>query len=184
MVTVSTKGLSTSAYLFTTMFVLINCFLAISSHRTHATKITKQTVIIYIAGVIVYSSWLIVLLLSKNPWDMSDTSVTVLVLSAIVGILVYAWQEKVSFLDPVVKGASALCMRAIPHFFLAWKIYTDGNSGMSIVTVILFHVLTLSRIFQIFRKYKTTWDRNKTGLAIAEIGNEISWCAVTVTWII
>jgi hypothetical protein len=182
MLSVSTQGLSTSAYLFTTIFVLINLFLALASHRAHPTKITRQTVIIYIAGVAIYSSWLVVLLLSKNPWDSNDFVVTALVSLAVGATAVYAGVKEISLLDPVVKGVSALWMRAIPHLFLAWKLYDQGSTGMSVVTVILFHVLTLSRIFQIFRNRKTAWDRNKTGLAIAEIGNEISWCAVTVAW--
>lgn len=181
---VSTQGVATSTYMFTLAFVAINTYLAIASDRLLQTKTSKQIVVIYVMGCIVYGLFVLTLCIkSHNAWTIADT-----VTSAIVGILiaitsVVASLKQLSFKDPVVKGIYGLWFRFVPHLALAWKIETEGGQGINVVAVVVFHILTLTRIVQIFINYKTEWNRNKTGLAIAEIGNELSWIIVTIVWL-
>ncbi len=186
MLNTSTNGLSTSTFLYTTTFVGINLHLSLASHQVKASRVTVQTIIIYIIGTFIYSLLTALMIIkSDDRWDSADTTTSLLVLALVFVSFIYTKIKNIRLLDPVMKGVYGLILRVIPQFALAWKIFQHGGEGLSVVMVVIFHILTLSRIFQIFRSIKEAgWDRNRTGLAVAEIGNEVSWTLVTVAWLI
>lgn len=182
----STRGLSTSMFLFTGLFVCINLYLSIASHKAQPSRVTRQTVAIYILGTVVYGSFLAVMLVkAESIWDMRDTFTGLVVIVALVSAFVYSKAKDIASLDPIMKGVYSLIFKSVPQVVMAWKVYQVGGQGLNTVMVITFHTLTLTRIYQICRRTsKTGWDRNRRGLLISEIGNEITWSLVTVAWLV
>ncbi len=181
----STNGLSTSMFLCTFIFVSINLHLAFASHHANPNRITSQTVIIYVVGVAIYASLTTLMFLkSDDMWGVSDTVTFLIAFVLILISVIYTKVKKVELFDPIMKGFYGVILRVIPQIALALKIAQYGGAGLSAVMVIIFHILTISRIFQISMNIKEVgWDRNRIGLLIAETGNELSWTLVTVVWL-
>lgn len=186
MLNTSTTGLSTSTFLCTAIFIGINLHLSIASHYVKPSKITRQTVIIYVVGVLIYGSLTSLMIIKSNDmWDTGDNITSVIAFTCIVISIIYTKIKDIKLFDPVMKGVYGLILRVIPQIALAIKIFQNGGDGLGVTMVIIFHILTLSRIFQISMSIKEVgWDKNRTGLIIAEIGNELSWTLVTIVWLI
>jgi hypothetical protein len=182
----SMNGLSTSTFLCTFIFVGINLHLSIASHYVQASRITRQTIIIYIIGTIIYGSLTSLMIIKSNDrWDTADSVTTVIAFTFIIISVIYTKVKNIKLFDPIMKGIYGLILRVIPQIALALKIFQNGGDGLGLTMVIIFHILTLSRIFQISMSIKEAgWDRNRIGLIIAETGNELSWTLVTIVWLI
>lgn len=187
MLVYSTEGLSTSMFTFTGVFLGINLYLALSDHAQKRSRESFQTVVIYAIGCLVYGSFLAVLAIkAESRWDDQDTLTAFFVFIIIAIAFLTAKLARISVLDPIMKGVYSLGFKAIPQVIMSWKILLVGGSGLSVSMIIIFHVLTLSRVFQIIRvaHIAKTWNKNLIGLAISEVGNETSWMLVTLAWII
>jgi hypothetical protein len=182
MINNSTQGLSLSMFIFAFLFVSINLSLGIGAHKVKASAVTKQILIILIIGVIVYFLFSLILAIKAEViWDKNDTITTIIVIIFSLINFVYSRYKKLNFFDPLVKGGYSLIFKSIPQLFLAYKISQNGGSGLGIIFIISFHALTLARIFQIFQSIaEAGWDKNRIGLAVSEIGNEITWTIVTI----
>lgn len=182
MINNSTQGLSLSMFIFSFLFVSINLTLGIGAHRAKASAVTKQILIILIIGVVVYFLFSLILAVKAEViWDKNDTITTVIVITSSLVNFLYSRYKKLNIFDPIIKGNYSLIFKSIPQLFLAYKISQNGGSGLGIIFIISFHTLTLARIFQIFESIlEAGWDRNRIGLAVSEIGNEITWTIVTI----
>lgn len=182
MINNSTQGLSLSMFIFAFLFVGTNLTLGIGAHRARASAVTKQILIILIIGVIIYFLFSLILAIKAEViWDKNDTITTIIVIIFSLINFLYSRYKKLRFFDPIIKGNYSLIFKSIPQLFLAYKISQNGGSGLGIIFIISFHALTLARIFQIFQSIlEAGWDRNRIGLAVSEIGNEITWTIVTV----
>lgn len=182
MINNSTQGLSLSMFVFAFLFVSTNLTLGIGAHRASASAVTKQILIILIIGVIVYFLFSLILAIKAEViWDRNDTITTIIVIIFSLVNFLYSRYKKLNFFDPLIKGNYSLIFKSIPQLFLAYKISQNGGSGLGIIFIISFHALTLARIFQIFQSIaEAGWDKNRIGLAVSEIGNEITWTIVTI----
>lgn len=182
----STTGLNTSTFMCTTIFLVINLNLSLSTNKIKSSRATIQTIWIYVVGLLLYGSLMVLMFLnSKDAWTKIDTITTSFVSSFILSSLYFAKIRNIDFADPLMKGIYGISLRVVPQISLAIKIFNEGGAGLSIVMIVVFHILTTMRIVQIFiSAHSTQWDRNKKGLAIAEIGNELSWCIVTIAWLL
>jgi hypothetical protein len=96
----------------------------------------------------------------------------------------YVKYNNISYRNPLLKGVVSLILKVVPQLIMAYKIYEVGGQGLSTVTLIVFHILTLLRIYKVWEtKREMTSEKNRTGLLLSEIGNEISWIVVTIVWI-
>lgn len=182
MINNSTQGLSLSMFIFAFLFVSTNLTLGVGAHRAKASAVTKQILIILIIGVVVYFLFSLILAVKAEViWDKNDTITTIIVINFSLVNFLYSRHKKLNFFDPLMKGNYSLIFKSIPQLFLAYKISQNGGSGLGIIFIISFHALTLARIFQIFQSISEAgWDRNRIGLAVSEIGNEITWTIVTI----
>lgn len=182
MINNSTQGLSLSMFIFAFLFVSINLTLGIGAHKVQASAVTKQILIILIIGVVIYFLFSLILALKAEViWDFNDTITTILVILFSALNFAYSRFQKIKIFDPIIKGNYSLIFKSIPQLFLAYKISQNGGSGLDVIMIISFHALTLARIFQIFQSIlEAGWDRNRIGLAVSEVGNEITWIIVTV----
>lgn len=182
MINNSTQGLSLSMFIFAFLYVSTNLTLGIGAHRAKASAVTKQILIILIIGVVVYFLFSLILAIKAEViWDKNDTITTIIVIIFSLVNFLYSRGKKLNFFDPLIKGNYSLIFKSIPQLFLAYKISQNGGSGLGIIFIISFHALTLARIFQIFQSISEAgWDRNRIGLAVSEIGNEITWTIVTI----
>lgn len=182
MINNSTQGLSLSMFIFAFLFVSTNLTLGVGAHRAKASAVTKQILIILIIGVVVYFLFSLILAVKAEViWDKNDTITTIIVIIFSLVNFLYSRYKKLNFFDPLMKGNYSLIFKSIPQLFLAYKISQNGGSGLGIIFIISFHALTLARIFQIFQSISEAgWDRNRIGLAVSEIGNEITWTIVTI----
>ncbi len=182
MINNSTQGLSLSMFIFAFLFVSINFTLGLGAHRVRASTVTKQILIVLIIGVVVYFLFSLVLAIKAEVmWDLNDTITTIIVLLFSAANFIYGRYKKIKIFDPIIKGNYSLIFKSIPQLFLAYKISKNGGHGLDVIMIFSFHALTLARIFQIFQSiFEAGWDRNRIGLAISEIGNEITWTIVTI----
>lgn len=169
-------------FVFAFLFVSVNLTLGIGSHKAQPSEVTKQILIILVIGVVVYFFLSLVLAIKAEiSWDRNDALTAIVVLFLSFLNFIYSRFRRLKFFDPVIKGGYSLIFKAVPQLFLAYKVAQNGGDGLGIIFIISFHVLTIARIFQIFQSIaEAGWDRNRIGLAISEVGNEISWIVVTV----
>lgn len=182
MIFYSTKGLSLSMFIFAFLFVGVNLTLAIAAHKNQASEITKQIVVVVMIGTVIYFFFSLILAIKAEVmWDKNDTATAIVVLLLSLVNLAYCYFKGLKILDPVIKGNYSLIFKSVPQLFLAYKISQDGGAGLDVVMMFTFHVLTFARIYQIFQSISEAgWDRNRIGLVVSEIGNEITWTIVTV----
>lgn len=182
----STQGVSTSAYLFAWVAVSLNFYLAYKAHKANPSRLTIQATVVQFIGVIIYTSFIsLVIYKGNNVWDMKDSITSVLVAFGIFATLSVSTKQNLPWADPVVKGYLSLFFRAVPLFIMAYKVFTVGGAGLSVIMIVTFHILAIVRITQIAMSItEAGWDRNRRGLIISEIGNEMSWVCVTVSWLI
>lgn len=186
MINSSTQGLSLSMFVFTFLFVLINFSLAVGAYKNKATAVGRQILWVMGLGVLIYFNFSLILAIKAElMWDRNDQITSLIVLSLALINFIYSRLKKLPVFDPIIKGYYSLAFRVIPQLFLAYKITQTGGAGLALSMVAIFHLLTLSRIFQIFQSVSEAgWDRNRIGLAMGEIGNEITWIIVTVIWLL
>jgi len=181
----STQGVSVSMFALAAAFTGLQTWLACSAYRHKPVWATMQVVIIYVFGVIVYGAMIaIAFVKGAYVWTMSD-NVAVVTSGFLAGIVVYiGYSKSLPWYDPIVKGWTNVAVRTVPNLIMAYKILTSGGGGVSTTFVVVFNVLTLMRIAQVVLTSKKLgeWDRNRKGLIIGEIGNELSWLLVTVIW--
>jgi hypothetical protein len=124
------------------------------------------------------------LMKSESVWDIRDSFTSLVVVVAVILAFVYSKAVSIATLDPIMKGVYSLIFKSVPQLIMAWKVSQMGGKGLNTVMVLTFHTLTLTRIYQISRGTNLNgWDRNRRGLLISEIGNEITWSLVTAAWL-
>ena len=186
MIIYSTIGLSESMFLCNTIVVTINLVLAIKANKIQSSKNTKETVLIYLFGTIIYMSFLVTMAIkAESVWGNLDWITMAIVLVVVAIVFVYIRYRKINYRNPLLKGVISLILKVVPQLIMAYKIYEVGGQGLSVVTLIVFHVLTLLRIYKVWEtKREMTSEKNRTGLLLSEIGNEISWIVVSIVWIL
>lgn len=181
--TISVEGLTLTVFLFNLVFCILNLVLAMRAHQVQASKETRRARWIYVMGTITYLSFIAAMFLSAETlWDRRDTiTATAVAIGAAAVLIRFRFQVAL----PMVRGWLALTMKATPQLILAWKVWSVGGGGLSAVMVVMFHYLTLSRLFQIWLIVREAgWDKNRIALAVSETGNELSWGLVTAAWLI
>ncbi len=182
MLFVSVEGVSISAYLFTTIFVGVNTYFVLEAKKVFRDKLAVQNFIIYSVGTFIYFIFTLILII-KSDWSLNDsqTSIVVLVVSSL--ILIKSNRENLSIKDTKVKADLGIVFRAVPHSFMAYKVFTEGGAGLSPVMIVMFHVLTITRIILIYQSYqKLKTDINRKSVLRTELWNEGSWVLVTIAW--
>ncbi|MEI7689329.1 MAG: hypothetical protein WCI91_04080, partial [Candidatus Nomurabacteria bacterium] len=141
MLNTSTVGLSTSMFLCTFIFVSINLHLAIGSYYDNPSRMTLQTIVIYVVGTAIYGSLTVLMLFkSKDIWGSSDTITSSISISLIIISIIYTKINNIKLFDPIMKGIYGVILRVIPQIALALKIFQDGGSGLGVVMVVIFHI--------------------------------------------
>jgi len=184
MLFVSVEGLSISTYLFTTLFVGVNTFFSFQANKVLTNRIAIQNLIIYILGTLIYLLFSLILIL-KSTWSFNDSQTLFFVVTASIIVILKNKKNGLKITDPVLKSDLGIIFRAIPHCFMAYKIFVEGGGGLSVFMVIIFHILTLTRIILIYSSYlKLKTDINRKSILRTEIWNEVSWIIVTLAWLI
>ena len=181
----STQGVSTAMFAASEIFCIVLLILAVAARRVSPTRITNQTMMIYITGLSIYSGLLAIMLVKgQSRWDAKDWLTSYLVVAGLVLLSMIARKQMLPFTDPMIKGGFALIMKAIPQLIMAVKIWQVGGAGIATTFVVMFHLLTCSRILQVYLAVREIgWDRNLKGILLSESGNELSWCIVTLAWL-
>jgi hypothetical protein len=180
----STQGVSISVFVLAGLFTATLTWLAVSAFVKNRNKMTLKMVIVYICGVVVYTIMIgVAFIYSHYQWDSRDSLATCLVTILVTVIVSIAHHRGLKWYDPIMKGLIALAVRVIPNLMMAQKIWIYGGKGVSMWFIIIFNALTLLRIAQIITtSLKNGWDRERKGMMIGEIGNELSWLVVTIVW--
>jgi len=181
--TSSVEGLTLTVFIFNLTFTALNLVLALRAHQEQASRETKRARWIYVMGTITYSSFIAVMLFKADTlWDQRDT---IAATAVFIGASIVLIRYRFKIAKPMVRGWLALAMKSIPQLILAWKVWNVGGAGLSPTMVVIFHYLTLSRLFQITIIVREAgWDKNRVALAVSETGNELSWIIVTIAWLI
>lgn len=181
----STQGVSIAMFVLAATFTALQTWLAISAYKRKPVWATKQVVIVYIAGVLVYAMMIsIAFLKGSYVWGKNDS---LAVVSSVLGTMIVVLigrRHKLPWHDPIVKGWINVPVRVVPNLVIAYTIWVSGASGVSGTFVYVFNTLTIMRIAQIvLTSIKVReWDRNRVGLMIGETANELSWLVTTIIW--
>jgi hypothetical protein len=181
--TVSVEGLTITSFACNLTFCILNLVLALRAHKVQPSKETSRAKWIYITGIFNYSALVMMMVMvAPRLWDYRDTiTMGVVLIGAALVLIRFNFQVA----QPMVRGWLALALKGLPQIILAWKVWTDGGDGLDPVMVVVFHYLTLSRLFQIWIIVREAgWDKNRIALATSEIGNELTWCLVTIAWLV
>ncbi len=179
------QGVSITWFVCWEAFLLLNLVLTIRAHRNGPSRVTIQNIFSYFLWVVVVTLALVVMVWrGTGTWNGRDTATVVLVIVSIVIALRTMRQKQLTVADPIVKGYFALFLKAIPQSIMALNIFMIGSEGLATTTVVAGHVAVLTRLGQLwFSIREAGWDRNRTGSAMSEVGNEASWIVVTIVWI-
>lgn len=180
----SVAGVSIAWFLFWVAFLLVNLGLAIRAHRVVATRISRQTITVYLLWTAVCGANLVFLLLAPGArWNLVDTVTASLTLSGVLGAIAFARLRGLPLTDPLVHASFAVFSKAVPQLTLAWNILREGGEGISLVAFTAGHVTICMRLWQIVLSIREAgWDRNRLGMAIGEAANEASWVVATLAW--
>lgn len=181
---VSNEGVSTSVYFFAFTYIVILFILAIKAKKNLPGRVMTQLYILYVGGLIVYGSFLSVVILKWSSWDTNDWITTGIVFACLVILTIVSIIKKVNFTHPYVKGFTGLIVKSVPQLIMAQKIYSQGGSGHNGWAILAFHGMTNIRILQTIIEIKRAgWDKNRKGILISEVGNELAWIIVTIVWL-
>lgn len=182
----TTQGVGVSWYVFWDAFLVINLGLAVRANRVQSSRVTRQTVVTYAVWLVMVTAQIGAMAWGRSGvWDVRDTVTALLAAVGVLAVLGWCAANRVGVLDPYARGGYALCFRVVPQLMLAWRLGVEGNGGFPGLSVVMGHLAILTRIGQVaFSIREAGWDRNRTGSAIAEIGNEVSWCAITAAWLL
>ena len=179
------QGVSVSMFATCLMFFVINGRLALKAHRVQPSRITIQVAFMY---------WLWVGMMALDlaavawhggyVWSGTDTASLALTGVGIAATLAVSSRNGLGQGDPLVRGWIAVFFKSVPQFLLAVKIALEGGAGLPALAVIAGHGSMLVRFGQLYFSIREAgYDRNRIGSAISEVGNILSWMAVTVVWL-
>ena len=180
------QGVALCEFILIIVFALINLWLATGANRASPSRLGRQLVFTYAFWSVLVSGSIITALANGYTWKGSDTSaIGAAVLLGIIGVFIarVVWGHGLT--DPMVRGYFALVFKAWPQIVLAWVIATEGNRGLPLTALVVGHVTILIRITQIWMSIRESgMDRNRRAALMSELGNELSWVAVTISWAI
>jgi hypothetical protein len=181
---VSIVGISITWFGFWLAFLLINLVLALGALKEHKDRVSKQTFLIYVAWTLAIGIILGNLLQANAQWTEIDSWTTVITCGGILMSICVARLIGVPYSDPLVKSSFAVFLKGVPQLTLAWSIFRYGGSGLSVYVLIAGHLTIATRLLQVWHSTKGGgWDRNRAGIAVGELANQMSWAVTTVVWI-
>jgi hypothetical protein len=182
----TTQGVSLTWFLFWAMFLAINLLLAVKAHRILPSRVTRQTVATYATWSGVLAVALAVLLWrALGEWHVVDTVNVVLSGCGIALTLAVGRRRGLGVTDPMVRGWLAVFFKATPQLTLAWHLTRVGGAGLAPFAVLAGHLTIGIRLGQLYYSLQEAgWDRNRTGSAVSELANELSWIVTTIVWLL
>lgn len=181
----SVEGVSTTWFVFWVAFLVVNLVLAVNAHRAYASRVSRQTVVIYGVWTVVCSANLLALLLSAGArWNHVDTATVAITGTGCLAAIIIGRARSLPVSDPLVRANFAVFCKGVPQLTLAWNIWEHGGDGISVVAFTAGHVTICLRLWQVWLSIQEAgWDRNRLGMAIGEAANEASWIVATVVWL-
>ncbi len=181
----SVEGISITWMAFWAVFLAVNLGLAVRAHRVFASRISRQTIVIYLLWTVLCGANLALLLLSEAAaWNSIDSATAAIVLAGVAGTLAVARVRHLRISDPMVHAAFAVFSKSVPQLTLAWNIWREGGAGLSTVALVAGHITIGLRLWQIVLSIREGgWDRPRLALAVSESTNEASWIVATVAWL-
>ena len=183
---VSVEGVSITWLAFWVTFLAVNLGLAIRAHRAFASRISRQTIMVYLLWTALCGANLILLLCSPSAhWNTVDSVTAGITGGGVVTALALARWRGLRLTDPMVHATFAVFSKAVPQLTLAWNICREGGAGISAVAFTAGHITIGMRLWQILLSIREAgWDRNRLAMAIGEAANEASWIVATIAWLL
>ena len=182
---VSIDGISITWFGFWLAFLAINLALSFSSLKQHDDRVSKQTFLIYVAWTLAIGVIFFTLLQTNVHWTETDSWTKVITGGGILMSLCVAKFIGLPYSDPLVKSSFAVFLKGVPQLTLAWNIFCYGGGGLSVYVLIAGHLTIATRLIQVYYSAKANgWDRNRAGIAVGELANQLSWGVTTVVWIL
>lgn len=184
----STTGMTITWYLFCSVFVIINIFLAIGAYKKLKNLKSRQIIAIYANWLVLWLTLLVILCI-RGTWLWKDSVVSVLIIASVTVLLLVRRKESLvaTISEPITRGIVSLLFKSVPQLFLGYCIMSAGSRrGLVWSTLLIGHITVFIRIAEIIiaaRSKKGGWNKENIGLMISEAGNEISWMFTTVVWL-
>lgn len=185
--TTNVDGVLLTTFLSVDTLLIINLFMTIDAYRVKQSRALWQAIIIYVLGIIVYTAFVAMFLMSANTfWNSVDTLNGILIGIGMLITAAYAIRNKLSIQTPEVRKWLAISLRAMPQLLVAWNIHAHGSGkGFDYLFILSFHLLASSRVWQIEITVKDApHDKHRKALQVVEMVNWMTWTVVTVFWAI
>jgi hypothetical protein len=185
--TTNVDGVLITTFLSVDILLAVNLLMTIDAYFVKQSRAVWQAIVIYILGIIVYSAFVVMFLMSANTfWNSVDTLNTALISIGVLATVGYALRNKLSMKTPEVRKWLAISLRALPQLLVAWNIHAHGSGkGFDYLFILSFHLLASSRVWQIEITVKDApHDKHRKALQIVEMVNWTTWTIVTVIWAI
>lgn len=183
----SIQGVSLSMFLCLAAFAGCMLFLSLRSHQHSPSRVTRQIVVGYLLGFILASIGIGILLWhwmrGAYAWGYDDNCTVTSVLIGIACVLSVGTLRKLPRRDPILQGWLANTVKSVPQALMAWKMWRVGGGGYTAIAIWTSHAMLALRLVQLLFAYRKHPTRLNTGLLIGELGNELSWCLVTLAWL-
>lgn len=180
------QGQSLSMFLLIEAYLLLHVLLSYSAHRARASRVTGQTLFIYVLWIALIAANIgAVLWNGRYRWGVNDTVTVVLALGGTITVFGVSRFRGLPFSDPVPKGLLAMVFKGLPQWMLAIKVADEGGAGLPGLAVLAGNATILTRLWQIALTIREAgWDRNRVWLFASEAINELSWATVSVVWML
>jgi len=182
-----TEGVSLSMFMCLTIFFGSLLRLSWQTNKLVPSRLSKQVMIGYVIGCTLSITGVLIIgwhwLHGRYLWGASDNRTLLFAgASSLIVTLIGRWHN-LPLTDPIVQGWLANAIKSVPQTFLAYKMWQEGGGGYTAIAIWLSHVMIMIRVIQVVADYVSAPERRKAGLIIAEVGNELSWCIVTIAWL-
>ena len=198
---VSSDGISISWLICWELFLLVNLFLAVLADKEKSSRVSKQTIIIYAAWIVMIGLDIFAAIISGNTsWAKLDTIVILVVL--VFQVFTPAFVEVTGLPPghPLIKAYHAVALKAVPQLALAAYMLENGGHSLSLWAILAGHLTICLRLGQIYISISEVSDSNtdasevrdggeqkfgnRKAMMVGEVANEVSWAVVTIAWIV
>lgn len=179
----NTQGVTINWMLCADVFIILNLWLAIGTHKRQDTRESWQTMVIYLNWALL-ATLMVFVSFAKCDWTRKDSVIALFVGIAAMGVVAWAKAQGKTLTDPVVRGLLVGLFRVVPHVYLSYCIVkAGGGNGLAAKSVIAANITASLRLVMLCRSgFKSGWDRNLVASLVSEIANEGTWIGVTIIW--
>lgn len=182
----TTDGQLLSMLIILEVNLLLQLALALGAHRAQPSRVTRQTITIYLTWlVLICSNFVAFYQNGTYKWSENDGRVFTYAFVGVCLVGVSMPALGLPYGDPIGKSVLAMLFKSMPQFVMVFEVASKGGAGIPGIAVVVGNMTILLRLAQLtYAIREAGWDRNRVWLFASEAMNELSWACVSIMWLI